>query len=112
MRELEITLMSAFANPPPAMRALVEDFEAEHHCRVNIHTTQWINARAELVNFTIFRDSPAISEVGSTWIGGFNAMNALRPFSNSEINWIGNSAVSIPVLWNAGILTALKISTS
>lgn len=101
MRELEITLMSASANPTADMLALVEDFDS---AQVNIHTTQWNTARSELVNFALLKNTPDLSEVGSTWISGFSSMQALRPFTKAEIRHLGSPDAYVPEAWKSGIL--------
>ncbi|MBN1666991.1 MAG: extracellular solute-binding protein [Anaerolineales bacterium] len=101
MKELEITLMSASANPTADMLALVQDF---HPAQVNIHTTQWNSARSELVNFALLKNTPDISEVGSTWISGFSSMQALRPFSDQEVRRLGSPDAYVPQAWESGIL--------
>ena len=42
---------------------------------------------------------PDISEVGSTWVGDLISMNALRPFSASDIAVLGGKEPFLPAVW-------------
>jgi multiple sugar transport system substrate-binding protein len=77
-------------------------FEAEYNVRVKMQILHWTHARSELVNYALFRDTPDVSDLGSTWLGGFIAMNALRPYQASETAVSGAEEAFLPVVWNSG----------
>ena len=100
MNDLELTLMSDNPNPTPQMLSLLDGFSHS----VNIHTTQWNTARSELVNFALLKNTPDVSEVGSTWISGFSSMQELRPFENHEIKRFGSPDAFVSEAWLSGVL--------
>ena len=52
-----------------------------------------------MVNIGIYKRGADLSEVGTTWIGSFVSMNALRPFKPAEIDQIGGEKVFLPTAW-------------
>jgi multiple sugar transport system substrate-binding protein len=104
MTELELTLMAAAANPTAGMLALLDDFETEHKITASIKTTQWNMAHSELMNYALFKDTPDVSETGSTWISGFASMNALRPFHQSDMIRFGSQDAFASEAWKSGVL--------
>jgi len=101
MVELELTLLSSNPTPAPQVIEVLEAFEAEHRIRVHVRNIPWSQAKSELLNYAVLKDTPDVSDLGSTWLGGFIAMNALRPFTASEINSMGENDF-LPVVWNGG----------
>jgi multiple sugar transport system substrate-binding protein len=101
MKELNFTILSHFESPTPAMLSVMEDFEAEYNIHVNLKLISWTIARSELVNYALFKEPPDVSEVGSTWVGGFWAMNALRQFSADENRKMGAPSAFLKVAWDS-----------
>jgi multiple sugar transport system substrate-binding protein len=65
----------------------------------SITTYDWETIWAELVNTGIYRRGADVSEIGSSWLESLIAMNALRPFSESEISALGGQGQFLPVVW-------------
>jgi hypothetical protein len=42
------------------------------------------------IKFSIYGDSPEISQIGAIWTSTLVAMNALRPFTSQEIAALGD----------------------
>jgi multiple sugar transport system substrate-binding protein len=101
-RELELTLISILSSPGTAERVLKE-YETQFGVRVLIQKQTWSTAWSELVRYSIYRNAPDVSEVGSTWIGDLIGMNTLRPFTQGEINALGGSQAFFPSAWNSGV---------
>ena len=102
MKILEFTMIASNPEPTPGMIDVLNSFKAEYNVGVHLQILQWTHARSELVNYTLFRDTPDVSDLGSTWSGGFIAMNALRPYLSSETKLIGAEDSFLPVVWNSG----------
>ena len=101
MVELELTLLSSSPNPSPQVVQVLNEFEEKYRIRVNPRNIHWTQAQSELLNYALLKDPPDVSDLGSTWLGGFIAMTALRPFSLAEIQEMGEDAF-LPFVWNSG----------
>ena len=101
-REIEITLISILSSTGVAERMLKE-FETQYGVHVQLQKQAWSSAWGELVHYSIYRNAPDISEVGSTWIGDLIGMNILRPFTQGEINALGGAQAFVPSAWNSGV---------
>jgi multiple sugar transport system substrate-binding protein len=102
MKELEFTMLASAPEPSESMLAVLRAFEAEYVVRVHMQMIDWPQARSELVNHALFRDTPDVSDIGSTWLGGFIAMNALRPYQEAETRAVGVEDAFLPAVWNSG----------
>jgi multiple sugar transport system substrate-binding protein len=101
-REIEISLISILSSPGTTERIL-QDFETQFGVQVQCQKHNWATAWSELVRYTIYKNAPDVSEVGSTWIGDLIGMNSLRPFSYGEINTLGGAQAFFPSAWNSGV---------
>jgi multiple sugar transport system substrate-binding protein len=103
MIELEFSLLSADPATLHQLQLAMQQFEAEHQIRVNIQPMPWDSGRAQLVDFALFKAGPDVSEIGTTWLGSFAAMSAVRPFTSHEIQAIGGSSVFMNDTWESGL---------
>jgi multiple sugar transport system substrate-binding protein len=101
-REIDISLISTLSSPGTTERMLKE-FETQGGMQVHLQKQTWSTAWAELVHYTIYKNAPDVSEIGSTWISDLIGMNALRPFTQGEIISFGGSQAFFPSAWNSGV---------
>ena len=101
-REIDISLISTLTSLETTER-MMKEFETLFGMHVQIQKQTWGSAWAELVHYSIYKNAPDISEVGSTWIGDLIGMNTLRPFSNAEITSFGGSQAFFPSAWKSGV---------
>jgi multiple sugar transport system substrate-binding protein len=101
-REVEISLISTLTSPDTTEKML-KDFETQFGLHVQLQKQTWGSAWAELVHYSIYKNAPDLSEVGSTWIGDLIGMNTLRSFSNAEIASLGGAQAFFPSAWNSGV---------
>lgn len=102
MEEIELSLMNyAGYHPEVEIRPLLDQFESEHRCRVRVKMIQWETGREELIQFALYGTGPAVSEIGTTWCPSFIAMQALRPFTPSELAALGGEAGFFPSSWQS-----------
>jgi multiple sugar transport system substrate-binding protein len=59
----------------------------------------WNAVWHELVNISIYHRDIHVAEVGTTWLESLVAMNALRPFSPTEIARLGGKSAHLPITW-------------
>lgn len=89
MAEIELSIMSRGPTTADDLRPLLEEFEVKNRTRVRLRIFEWDTAWADLVKVALYQDGPDVSEIGSTWLGSFVAMNALQQFSDREISLVG-----------------------
>ncbi len=105
MRPLDFTLPSHGEDALLILRQAVEDFRRAHYAApINITEFSWDNAWSSLVRVALYKDGAEVSEVGSTWVGGFVGMDALRPYTLPEISKVGGAAAFLSSTWQSGSL--------
>jgi multiple sugar transport system substrate-binding protein len=78
---------------------MIRQYEQSRRSFVQLTVFDWDTIWKEMVNIGIYKRGADLSEVGTTWIGSFVSMNALRPFKTAEIDQIGGARVFIPTAW-------------
>jgi multiple sugar transport system substrate-binding protein len=81
------------------LRQVVQRFEQSRLGFVQITFFDWDSIWKDLVNVGIYKRGADLSEIGTTWIGSFVSMNALRSFQPAEIEQIGGEQVFLPTAW-------------
>ena len=102
MTELEFSLIAADPNPPEALLAALNDFEAQRKIHVRVRVFSWGTAWPELVKVALYKSGPDVSVIGTTWVDSFTSMSALRPFSRNEIAAMGGPSTFLPAAWASG----------
>ncbi len=100
-QELELSVM---AENVAGIQPLLDQFQAEHSIHVRLRLLSWDTAWSDLVKVALYSDGPDVSEIGSTWLGDLVAMNALRPFDETDIAALGDPLAFLSSAWQAGRL--------
>jgi len=101
MKEIEFSVMFHNQRAIDLLKKLLGDFEKQQNIKVNLTVLNWNDAWTELVKVALYQDGPDISEIGNTWVSDFARMNALNPFTESEIKILGGSEKFLPSLWES-----------
>jgi len=104
MEELELSVMRQDVDPADDLRPLLDQFEAQHRCRVRVNALPWATGWADLIKTALYGSGPDVSEIGTTWCASFVAMNALRPFDPRELASAGGASAFLPSSWQTGML--------
>ena len=105
MHPLDFTFPSHGENALATLHRVIEEFRKLHNgIPINITELAWITAWNDLVRVALYKDGAEVSEVGSTWVGGFVGMDALRPYTLPEISKVGGAAAFLPSAWQNGSL--------
>jgi multiple sugar transport system substrate-binding protein len=80
-------------------KQVLRRYEESHRSLVQLAVFSWDTIWKDLVNIGIYKRGADLSEVGTTWIGSFVSMNALRPYQPAEIEQIGGEKVFLPTAW-------------
>lgn len=100
MKEIEFSTMNLVP------RAGIEDtffdgFITKHQAKVKRLSIDWGEAWNQLVRFGLSSQGPDVSEVGTTWVGGLHSMDALRPFTPSDIASLGGAEPFRSAVWES-----------
>lgn len=100
MKEIELSAMniSAFIE---TQGDLLSHFTSEYHTNAKINRVDWNDAWNLLVRSGLNGQGPDVSEIGSTWLGGLQSMDALRPFTSNEASIMGGAQAFQPAVWHA-----------
>jgi multiple sugar transport system substrate-binding protein len=105
MHPVEFALPSHDEDALALLRKAVDDFQKSHrNIPINLMELPWTTAWSDLVRVALYKDGAEISEVGSTWVGSFVGMDALRPYTPLEISKIGGAAAFLSSAWQNGSL--------
>ncbi|BCJ42777.1 sugar ABC transporter substrate-binding protein [Actinoplanes ianthinogenes] len=89
-------------------RAVVQEAENFHRAHPNITINpvriQWSDALTRLSTATTSGQGPDVTVLGTTWVGGFSALDALRPYTAAEIAAVGGPDVFATASWSASHL--------
>ena len=104
MAELELSIMSRGPTTVADLQPLLDQFEAEQRVHVRLRVLNWDTAWADLLKVALYQYGPDVSEIGSTWLSSFGAMDALQPFVGSRASAAGDPSVFLSSLWRSGML--------
>ena len=79
----------------------VEFHKAHPNITINPVRIQWSDALTRLSTATTSGEGPDVTVRGTTWVGGFSALDALRPFTAAEIAAVGGKDVFATASWSA-----------
>jgi multiple sugar transport system substrate-binding protein len=78
---------------------MLDEFESKSGIKVKHTVFGWTHAWDELRSIGLSRRGPDVSQVGTTWLGSLAGMDALRYFSRSEIEKIGDEHLFADPAW-------------
>jgi len=104
MAELELSVMSRGPTTVADLQPLLDQFEAEQRVHVRLRVLNWDTAWADLLKVALYQYGPDISEIGSTWLSSFVAMDALQPFVSSGVSAAGDPSVFLSSMWQSGMM--------
>jgi multiple sugar transport system substrate-binding protein len=104
MQTLELTVFDHGPVQIENLKKRLEQFKKQHKIEVSLEVLPWDGSWSRMVQVALYKDGPDVSELGSTWLGDFVHMNALRPFSSKEIWSFGGEDAFLKPCWSsAGI---------
>ncbi len=85
MKEIVFSIFKPGEEPLTNLETLLEKFEQEHKIHVRLEAIEWSVGWNRQVEMALYQHGPDLSHTGSTWVMDLARMNALRPFSASEV---------------------------
>jgi multiple sugar transport system substrate-binding protein len=102
-RKLTFSSMSRSAEVTSAILAGMSQFGKLNGMDITCQEFDYSTGWSDFMRMSIYGGSPDVSEIGTTWIQDFAAMNVLRPFSASEVRSAGGKETFVPAVWDSGI---------
>lgn len=99
MNELQLSIMNRTVGSDNPIQPILDSFAERHGSSVQLQSYDWAPGRAELIKAALYHHGPDVSEVGTTWVSDLAGMNALRPFSESEVEQLGPPNTFLPEAW-------------
>lgn len=104
MEEIEFSVFEHGAEAIARLRAALADFETRQRIHVRLTVLPFAGAWAKVVQMALYGDGPDVSAIGTSWLGDFVRMTALRPFSPSEIRALGDATDFFSANWHSAVL--------
>lgn len=101
MDEIEFSYMGRGEGPDRQLEGFFDSLRDSQRLQVRTLAMDWARGRSELVKTALYHHGPDVSEVGTTWISDLIAMNALRPFTQAEVDQFGGADAFIPSAWQS-----------
>jgi multiple sugar transport system substrate-binding protein len=104
MIEVEFSILLNDLLDADYIRPILVDFKKQTQIKVTLTPILWSEGWLSMANMALHGHGPDVSEIGTTWISNFAAMNAMRPFQNEEVRALGGAQAFWPALWQTGML--------
>ncbi len=101
MEEITFSIFDRGRDVPNHIPALLDQFEAEEGIHVRLETIPWSMGWARMVEVALYHSGPDVSEIGSTWAGDLTRMEALRSFTQHEIESIAGGEDFFKSVWES-----------
>jgi len=101
-RKITISTMSRSAEVTNSLQADMSRFGNLHGMDITCQEFDYSTGWSDFMRMSIYGGSPDVSEIGTTWIHDFAAMNVLRPFSAGEVRSAGGKETFVPAVWQSG----------
>lgn len=101
--KLTFSIMTHMASLTTGLEDFLARYAKTKFVDVTLLGLDYATGWQEFVRNAIHGSNLQVSEVGSTWLNDFIAMNALRPFSPAEIRNLGGAGAFAPALWKIGV---------
>jgi multiple sugar transport system substrate-binding protein len=106
MQEIEFSIFSHGEVGDRQIQDVLRSFERDKNIRVHMDIMPWSGGWAKMVSTALYRDGPDLSEVGSTWLGDLENMEALHIFSPQEVYRTGGKDHFLPSSWKSATASA------
>jgi multiple sugar transport system substrate-binding protein len=103
MTEIEFSIITDDEDELESMRMLLLPFEHRQRLKVNLSQIGWDDAWSTLLVNALHGKGPQVSHVGSTWSTTLGAMEALRPFTTSDLATLRAPDVFVPLSWQSAM---------
>jgi multiple sugar transport system substrate-binding protein len=79
-----------------------QEFHASHpNVTVNPVRVEWDDALTRISTASTSGEGPDVTQLGTTWVGGFSSLGALRPYTTAEIAAVGGQPAFAEAAWSS-----------
>ncbi|GAA1501324.1 sugar ABC transporter substrate-binding protein [Dactylosporangium maewongense] len=90
-----------------------KEFHAAHpNITVNPVRIVWEDALTRLSTASASGEGPDVTQLGTTWVGGFSRLGALRPYTAAEIDAVGGQTAFTAASWSSSHLIGSPDTTA
>ncbi len=98
---LEMWIMPNSGKAADDLNKVLAGFTQQNpNIKVNVTVVDWGDALTKITTSLQTGVGPDITQVGTTWVGGFAATKGLRPFSDAEIQAVGGASAFTDAAWD------------
>ena len=97
-------VFSVIGEPSSDLLVLLDEFQQIRNVQIKVEQMNWENAWTKLLSYALLGRSPDISHIGSTWASSLVAMNAVRSFSEREVDALGGADIFVGPAWQSATL--------
>jgi multiple sugar transport system substrate-binding protein len=98
---LEMWIMPNTGKSVDDMNKVLEGFNQQNpNIKVNVTEVSWGDALTKITTALQSGVGPDVTQVGTTWVGGFAATKGLRPFTAEEIQAMGGKDAYSQAAWD------------
>ena len=101
--EIELSLLGT-ASQHSNVESLLKTFEQRSSSRVNVSYKNWDSAWSDMMRISRRDASPAVSEVGTSWVPDLAGMGALEPVPAALMEKLGGEKNYVSQSWKSCVL--------
>ena len=103
--DLTFTIMSHAGEWLDRLKSTIGQIVAGQSLSLSYQAIDYDTGWSDFMRNVIYGSNQDVSEMGTSWVNDFAAMNGLRPFSPAEVRNLGGEAAFPPGLWRSGVNT-------
>jgi len=92
---------SVIGEPSIYLLKLLDEFQQIRNVQIKVEKMSWEEAWPKLLSYALSGKGPDVSHIGSTWASSLVAMNAVRGFSQREVDDLGGAGAFFPPAWHS-----------
>ena len=101
MSELTLSVMEQYnVDVVEVLTPYLLQFEKKHRIKVKLETLTWSDGLEQLISNVLRGAGPDVSEVGTTWVSSFLAMNGLLSFAKRDVFDMGGEESFLRPAWS------------
>lgn len=97
-------VFSVIGTPTQELLKLLDEFQQIRNVQVKVEQMEWEDAWPKLLSYALSGKSPDVSHVGSTWVSSLVGMNAVRKFSQQEVEAMGGAKTFVAPAWQSAVV--------
>ncbi len=101
-RKIILSTMSHSAEGFASLQKDLAGLQMDRGLEISFQEFDYATGWSDFMRMSIYGGNPDASEIGTTWINDFAAMNILRPFAATDVRMMGGVDAFVPGVWRSG----------